>query len=105
MGTLGKMRDAWLKAQAKSLKQSKETGLAFLRQGAIEVASALHGSSIVARGSAEQGMPWTRLSLSCEKAGSNQQKLHTSPRKPFDLLSNGDLVSTSGAEETRTLNP
>ena len=45
------------------------------------------------------------LALVCENAESNQQNLRISPRKPFDLLSNGSLVSSSGAEETRTLNP
>lgn len=44
----------------------------------------------------------TILEILCEKVLLNSEKLDIYPRKPFDLISNGSLVSESGAEEIRT---
>lgn len=47
----------------------------------------------------------TILEILCESVKSNSEKLEIRLRKPFDLIANGDLVSVSGAKETRTPNP
>jgi site-specific DNA recombinase len=47
----------------------------------------------------------TILEILCESAESNREKLEIRLRKPFDLIASGDLVSVSGAKETRTPNP
>jgi site-specific DNA recombinase len=42
------------------------------------------------------------LGLLCESVRSNSENLEIRLRKPFDLIASGDLVSSSGAEESRT---
>lgn len=44
----------------------------------------------------------TILDIVCESVLSNQENLHISTKKPFDLLSNGSLVNESGGKGTRT---
>ncbi len=45
------------------------------------------------------------LEILCESVESNREKLRIVTRKPFDPIANGSLVSSSGANRTRTGNP